>query len=100
MTNKSLSDELGPKTRYMLHFVEMEGNTQLCRVDKTEKGCTKKEIKFIEAWKGRSSKEVAAEHDKLATKHDGGKAKAKDIPWLQQRVGILKQIFTQQKKEL
>ena len=79
---------------------EEQGNTLLCKVDKTEKGCTKKEVKFIEAWKGKSPEEVEAELAKLATKHDSGKAKAKDIPWLQQRVGILKQFSAKPKEEL
>mmetsp|Transcript_13231 Transcript_13231/g.40866 ORF Transcript_13231/g.40866 Transcript_13231/m.40866 type:complete len:98 (-) Transcript_13231:184-477(-) len=90
----AMCDELGPKQEYMQQFVEEQGGTSLCSVDKTDKGCTEKQQKFIEKWMGKPAAELTKQLDRLKgmVDKDGGSMKPDALSWAKQRLGIFKQL--------
>merc|ERR1711998_527141 len=70
-TDKAMCDELGPKESYMQQYVEEQGGTSLCNVNKTEKGCSDKQKDFIAKWSGKPADELEAQLKRLTGMSDG-----------------------------
>lgn len=88
-TSKSMCDELGDLS-YMEAYVTEAGKTSLCAVA-TGKGCTEKELTFIEAWKEKDPADISSQYRRLAAMR-GNKVKASLAEWISQRIAILKQL--------
>ena len=100
-TDKAMCDELGPKEDYMQQLIEDEGGTSLCNINKTDKGCSDKQVKFIEKQKDKSADEIQKQLDRLTGMRDkdGASMKPEALAWVKQRIGIFKQ-FAKGKEEL
>eukprot|EP00041_Stephanoeca_diplocostata_P003433 m.34521 g.34521 ORF g.34521 m.34521 type:complete len:96 (+) comp14314_c0_seq1:409-696(+) len=87
----AMCDELGPKgDHYMQDYILEAGGTSLCKAEPPYKGCSEKEIKFINKVETLDADKVAAQTERL-NKMKGSKMKADLANWLQQRLAILKQ---------
>mmetsp|Transcript_95619 Transcript_95619/g.205174 ORF Transcript_95619/g.205174 Transcript_95619/m.205174 type:complete len:93 (+) Transcript_95619:467-745(+) len=86
-----MCDELGPKETYMQQFVEEQGGTSLCNVNKTEKGCTDKQKDFITKWSGKPPEELEKQLKRLTGMADAS-MKPEALTWVKQRIGIFKQL--------
>jgi hypothetical protein len=85
----AMCSELGPEgDHYMQDYVEEAGNTSLCPVTAPYKGCSEKEVKFIEKMSTKSADEVTAQVARL-TKMKGDKMTPDLAKWLNQRLNIL-----------
>mmetsp|Transcript_29025 Transcript_29025/g.79683 ORF Transcript_29025/g.79683 Transcript_29025/m.79683 type:complete len:96 (+) Transcript_29025:455-742(+) len=95
-----MCDELGPKEEYMQLYVEEQGGTSLCNVNRTDKGCSDKQKKFIEKWADKPVDELQKQLDRLTgmVDKDGSAMKPEALTWAKQRLGIFKQLS--QKSEL
>mmetsp|Transcript_84039 Transcript_84039/g.195447 ORF Transcript_84039/g.195447 Transcript_84039/m.195447 type:complete len:96 (+) Transcript_84039:459-746(+) len=95
-----MCDELGPKEDYMQQYVEEQGGTSLCNVNRTDKGCSEKQVKFIEKWADKPVVELTKQLERLQgmVDKDGSSMKAEALTWAKQRLGIFKQLS--QKQEL
>lgn len=69
-TSKSVCDELGPSEKYMQQFVEEAGKAERCNIG-TLKGCSGKEVKFLEKWGPKSPSEQATELARLQGMNTG-----------------------------
>lgn len=49
-TAQAMCDELGPKETFMQEYIEEAGDTSLCKISKTDVGCTAEQKEFIEKW--------------------------------------------------
>merc|ERR1712232_801264 len=98
----AMCDELGPKETYMQQFVEEQGGTSLCNVDKPETGCTDKQQTFIGKWKDKAHDELSKQLDRLKgmIDKDGGSMKPEALSWAKQRLNIFKQLSAGGKDEL
>jgi hypothetical protein len=88
-TTKSMCDELGDR-QYMEAYVTEAGKTSLCAIA-TGKGCSEKELGFIETWKAKGASEIASQYKRL-TDMRGTKVKAALAEWIALRIAILKQL--------
>mmetsp|Transcript_96432 Transcript_96432/g.167515 ORF Transcript_96432/g.167515 Transcript_96432/m.167515 type:complete len:96 (-) Transcript_96432:59-346(-) len=95
-----MCDELGPSEEYMQQYVEEQGGTSLCSIEKTDKGCSEQQIKFIEKWASKPGDEKLKQLERLSSMaKDGGKAmKPEAFTWLKHRIAIFKQF--KKKEEL
>lgn len=84
-----MCDELGDD-EYMQGYVMEAGSTSLCSAE-THKGCSEKEIKFIELFKTKSAEDVVKQIERL-NGMKGKSMKAELKQWLSQRMAILKQL--------
>jgi len=93
-TDKAMCDELGPKENYMQQYIEEQGGTSLCNINKTDKGCTDKQKGFIEKWAGKPAPELKKQLDRLLgmADKDGEAMKPEAFAWVKQRIGIFKQL--------
>lgn len=93
-TKTAMCDELGPKETYMLQYIEEAGGTSLCNINKTDKGCTEKQVGFIEKWKGKPMDEVKKQLDRLSTMVDkeASSMKPEALTWAKHRLAIFKQL--------
>jgi len=93
-TDKAMCDELGPTGTYMQQYVEEQGGTSLCNVNKTEKGCSEKQKEFIAKWTGKPAGELEKQLKRLTgmAEANGASMKADALTWVKQRVGIFKQL--------
>mmetsp|Transcript_18125 Transcript_18125/g.36906 ORF Transcript_18125/g.36906 Transcript_18125/m.36906 type:complete len:93 (+) Transcript_18125:458-736(+) len=92
-----MCDELG-NDMYMQAYIEEAGGTFLCRLSDGA-GCSEKELKFIEEWKGKGATDVEAQIHRLnGMAASGMRAELKG--WVLQRLAILKQVKPAGKDEL
>uniref|UniRef100_A0A7S2DEY7 Uncharacterized protein n=1 Tax=Alexandrium andersonii TaxID=327968 RepID=A0A7S2DEY7_9DINO len=93
-TQMAMCDELGPKEDYMQQFVEEQGGTSLCKVDKLDTGCTDKQKTFIGKWSGKPGDEFGKQLERLSAmvSKDGSSMKAEALSWAKQRMAIFKQL--------
>mmetsp|Transcript_10913 Transcript_10913/g.30920 ORF Transcript_10913/g.30920 Transcript_10913/m.30920 type:complete len:96 (+) Transcript_10913:491-778(+) len=89
-----MCDELGPKEQYMQQYVEEQGGTSLCNINKPEKGCTDKQKAFAEKWRGKPADEVSKQLGRLQgmVEKDGTSMKPEAFTWAKQRLSIFKQL--------
>mmetsp|Transcript_31604 Transcript_31604/g.75184 ORF Transcript_31604/g.75184 Transcript_31604/m.75184 type:complete len:93 (+) Transcript_31604:443-721(+) len=92
-----MCDELG-NDMYMQAHIEEAGKTQLCRLSDGA-GCSDKELKFIEEWKGKGADDVDAQVHRLSGMAASG-MRAELKGWVLQRLAILKQVNSKLKGEL
>jgi len=93
-TSQAMCDELGPKTEYMQQYVEEQGGTSLCNVNKTEKGCNDKQKEFISKWADKPLEEVQKQLTRLKgmAETQGSSMKPEALTWAKQRLSIFKQL--------
>jgi len=82
----------------MQRYVEEMGETSLCSVP-SESGCGDKQKKFIKLWKEKSQADVEKQLTRLRNM-DGSAMKPELNTWRVQRLSILKQLKSSEKKEL
>jgi hypothetical protein len=87
-TDGAMCDELGDEAM-MEAYVEEYGNTSLCSLD--GKGCSEKELAFIEKSKVMSSDDQRAQLDRLMSMQDKP-MKPELLSWVKKRQKILKQL--------
>lgn len=87
-TDGAMCDELGDEAM-MEAYVEEYGNTSLCSLD--GKGCSEKELAFIEKSKVMSSDDQRAQLDRLLSMQDKP-MKPELLSWVKKRQKILKQL--------
>lgn len=99
-TSAAMCDELGPKETYMQQFVEEQGGTSLCNVNKTEKGCSEQQKKFILKWADKPGDDVKKQLERLnnMVEKDGASMKPEALTWVKQRIGIFKQLSVKNSK--
>jgi len=99
-TSTAMCDELGPKTEYMLQFVEDAGGVSQCSVSTPETGCSDQQKKFIAKWGEKPKDELQKQIDRLAgmVDKDGASMKPDALSWAKQRMNIVKQLH--KKEEL
>ncbi len=88
-TDKSMCDELGD-THYMEQYIMEAGKTSLCDIN-TGKGCSTRELDYVQQWKSKSESELAAQILRL-TKMLEGKVKKDLALWIGQRIAILNRL--------
>eukprot|EP00747_Dinoflagellata_sp_TGD_P211363 gnl/TRDRNA2_/TRDRNA2_84596_c0_seq1.p2 gnl/TRDRNA2_/TRDRNA2_84596_c0~~gnl/TRDRNA2_/TRDRNA2_84596_c0_seq1.p2 ORF type:complete len:104 (-),score=37.90 gnl/TRDRNA2_/TRDRNA2_84596_c0_seq1:332-643(-) len=101
-TDMAMCDELGPKNEYMQQYVEEQGGTTLCNVNKTDKGCTDKQKDFIGKWAEKPMDEIEKQLTRLKGMADKGSTdmKPEALSWVKQRIGIFKQLSKPKTEEL
>lgn len=101
-TDQAMCDELGPKNEYMQQYVEEQGGTSLCNVNKTDKGCTDKQKEFIGKWAAKPKEDIEKQLARLKGMADTGSTdmKAEALSWVKQRIGIFRQLAEPKKEEL
>ena len=92
-----MCDELGD-TSYMQDYVTSAGKTSLCSVS-TSKGCSTKELTFMDTWKVKDMDALSKEVTRL-TELKSGKLTNSAAEWIQQRIAIIQQIISNMKSEL
>lgn len=84
----------------MQQFVEEQGGTSLCNVNKTEKGCSEQQKKFILKWADKPGDDVKKQLERLnnMVEKDGASMKPEALTWVKQRIGIFKQLSVKNSK--
>jgi len=79
-------------------YVTEAGKTSLCAVA-TGKGCSEKELEFIEKYREAGTADVSAQYRRLSAMA-GNKVKPALAEWIAQRIAILKQLGGSAEDEL
>jgi hypothetical protein len=90
-TSGAVCDEL-KQDSYMSAFITEAGNTSLCSIKAGNKGCSDREIQFIQTWQSRSDETIREQIDRLK-KMDTSHISAANSAWIQQRIAVLNQLL-------
>jgi len=90
-TTKSMCDELGD-LQYMRAYVNDKGVPPCTLGDPAH--CTDKEKDYLATWTAKPPADAVKEHARLSKMvADGLKGKPEVVKWVQQRLGLLKQVI-------
>ena len=92
-TEMAMCSELGPEGGNMLQeYIESAGSTSLCSLTPPHKGCSEKEIKFINKMTGQSLDVWEAQRTRLNGMKEK-KMKADLLNWVNSRLAILNKLI-------
>lgn len=91
-TDMAMCSELGPEGgTYLQEYIESAGSTSLCSIE-THKGCSEREIKFINKMKSESPDVWKAQTTRLSGMKEK-KMKADLAAWINARLSILSKLI-------